>query len=404
MSDIRILTGNYAVAEAVKQSNVDVIAAYPITPQTQIVEALAAMVETGMLKSRFIRVEGERSAMAVCIGAASTGCRVYTATSSQGLVLMHELLYWAAASRLPIVMTNVNRTLAPPWNIWVEHTDSMLERDSGWIQIYASTNQELYDLVFQCFKLAESSQVQLPVMLCMDGFLLSHTATPVRLIDQNLVDEFLPEYNPSSFNQILLDVNKPFTYGNVVSPATHGHLYYKHRYLAHKAMITAGSIFKKIQLEFEKLVGRVYGGLTYEYNCSDADLILISIGTLFNQTISAVDRLRKEGYKIGALKVRSLRPFPHQELKKICKSKKAVFIIDRDLSPGIGGILSWEVRSSLLELKDNIKIISAVAGLGGMDVTTRDIMEFVKDSYKHLTDKIRERDIYWIGLKGEFIG
>ncbi|MHA1410575.1 MAG: hypothetical protein ACTSQY_09775 [Candidatus Odinarchaeia archaeon] len=190
----KILTGNYAVAEAVKQSNVDVIAAYPITPQTTIIEALSRMVKTGDLKAEYLRVESEHSAMAACIGASTAGVRTFTATSSHGLAYMHELLYWASAARLPIVMVNVNRALGPPWNIWAEHTDSLIERDTGWIQLYASSNQEVYDLVFQAYKLAESKDVLLPVMICMDGFLLSHTSAPVTLIEQKVIDEFLPPY------------------------------------------------------------------------------------------------------------------------------------------------------------------------------------------------------------------
>lgn len=398
MGEIQILTGNYSIAEAVKQSNVDVIAAYPITPQTQIIEALASMKDSGVLKSRIIRVEGERSAMAACIGAASTGCRVYTATSSQGLALMHELLYWAAASRLPIVMTNVNRALAPPWNIWVEHTDSLLERDLGWLQIYASSNQEAYDLIFQCFKLAESTTVQLPVMLCIDGFLISHTAMPVELIEQKIVEEFLPEYPSSISNRCFLDVDNPLTYGNVISPITHGKLYNRYRYLAHKAMVNAVSEFKKIQKEFETVVGRKQEGLLTGYKVYDADIILISMGTLFNQSINVVDTLRKEGCKLGAIKIRMLRPFPRQILQKLCKDKKAVLVLDRDLSPGIGGILAWEVKSSLFELKDNLQVISAVTGLGGVEVTTKDIIDFVRTVSKNLENKKYTDKIYWISV------
>ncbi len=395
MCEIRILTGNYAVAEAVKQSNVDVIAAYPITPQTQIVEALTSMKEAGILKSRIIRVESERSAMAVCIGAAFTGCRVYTATSSQGLALMHELLYWAAASRLPIVMTNVNRALAPPWNIWVEHTDSLLERDVGWLQIYASSNQEVYDLIFQCFKLAELPTVQLPVMLCMDGFLISHTATPVELIDQRIIDEFLPDSPYTTSNYPFLDINKPLTYGNVISPVTNGKLYFKYRRLAHKAMLNSLSKFKIIQEEFGRLVGRTYGELLDSYKISDADIVLISMGTLFNQTINTVNVLRKEGYKVGAIRIRVFRPFPCKEIQRLCKYKQAVLVLDRNLAPGIGGILSWEIKSSLFELKTDVKIISAVAGLGGVEVTTNDITNFVKTAYNNIKNK-KCRGIYWI--------
>lgn len=396
----KILTGNYAVAEAVRQSRVAVIAAYPITPQTQIVEVLASMVESGALKARYIRVEGERSAIAVCIGASSTGARTYTATSSQGLALMHELLYWAAASRLPIVMTNVNRALAPPWNIWVEHTDSMLERDTGWLQFYASTNQEAYDLIFQCFKLAETPEIALPVMLCMDGFILSHTSSPVKLVDQKLIDDFLPEFHPDPAKQILLDVDRPLTYGNVISPITHGDVYYRNRYLMNEAVVKAEDKFLKLQEEFSNLVGRAYGGLTYAYSCDDADIIIVSMGTLFNQTIKVVNALRKKGYKIGALKIRALRPFPSKDIKNICGSCKAIIVIDRDLSPGIGGILCWEIKSSLFDFKEKLEVISSIAGLGGQDVLDEDILELVDYTYQIIANKKIKKKIYWVGKRG----
>jgi pyruvate/2-oxoacid:ferredoxin oxidoreductase alpha subunit len=274
----------------------------------------------------------------------------------------------------------------------------MLERDVGWIQVYASSNQEVYDLIFQCFKLAESKNVQLPVMLCMDGFLISHTATPVELIDQKTVEEFLPEYPYSNLNHTFIDVNNPLTYGNVVSPITHGKSYYRYRYLIHKAMLNAAPEFKTIQKKFEDLTGRNHGELLATYKIYDSEIVLISMGTLFNQSINAVDALRREGYKIGSIKVRFLRPFPNKTLQKLCKGKKAVLVLDRSLSPGVGGILAWEVKSSLFELNENLILIPAVAGLGGLEVTTNDIINFVRTVCKELENKKRRNRLYWIGF------
>ncbi|MHA1755036.1 MAG: transketolase C-terminal domain-containing protein [Candidatus Odinarchaeia archaeon] len=399
----KILTGNYSIAEAVKQCNVKFIAAYPITPQTTIVEALARMVKCGSFKSKFLRVESEHSAMAACIGAASIGVRTFTATSSHGLAYMHELLYWAAASRLPIVMVNVNRALAPPWNIWVEHTDSLIERDVGWIQLYASTNQEAYDLVFQAYKLSESNDILLPTMLCIDGFLLSHTAGPVEIIPEEKLNKFLPELKIKRNSGVFLDVDNPETYGNIIPVNSNYDFFYEFRFKAHQAMKRVEKKFTKITQSFYKLTSRNYGNLTSPYLCEDADYVLISMGTLANICKKAVIHLRNKNIKIGALRIRCVRPFPEKEIIDLLQDKKALFIIDRDLVFGVGGVLTVEINSILKKYDIDVKVIPAIGGLGGRDITLNQILDFINSSIEAMSLNKKFLKPYWIGLRRDVL-
>ncbi|HMK48237.1 MAG TPA: pyruvate ferredoxin oxidoreductase [Methanocella sp.] len=345
----RMATGNQAVAYSVKECGVEVIAAYPITPQTEVVETVANFVETGKMDASYIRVESEHSALAACIGASATGTRTFTATSSQGLLYMSEMIHWAAGARLPIVMANINRSLGPAWNIWAEHTDALSQRDAGWIQFYASTVQEVYDTVIMAYKLAES--VYLPCMVNLDGFILSHAVQPLELTE---IGDFLPEINlPHA-----IDTGNPMTYGNLTGPAD----YFKFRRMIKDDMELAGKLSAEIEREFSELFGRNYHS-TMEYRTEDAEMVIIGMGTIAREAEMAVDMLRKEGIKAGSIRVRQFRPFPHLDIEG-----KRVVVLDRDYSPGAGGILAQEIR-----FKHNVPVFNVIAGVGGQDVTYADI-------------------------------
>jgi len=350
---IVIDTGNHIAALAAKMAKPHVIAAYPITPQTTIVERLAQYVENGEMDAEFIRVESEHSAMAACIGAASVGARTFTATSSHGLLLMHEMLHWAGLARLPIVMVNVNRALGPGWNIWSDLNDSLSQRDTGWIQFYASSVQEAYDNIIQAYKIAENEEVMLPAMICYDGFILSHTSMPAEIPEQHEVDEFLPEYKPAW----KMDVEKPATHGNIVPPE----YYIQIRYDMHLAMERAKKIIQEVGEEFGRKFGRKYG-LIHEYRCDDADYVMVTMSSIAAEGRVAVDRLRERGEKVGLVNLRTFRPFPREMLKY-----DKMIVIDRDISPGLGGVVYNEIRGNGSE------VYGFMAGLGGMDVSYKDI-------------------------------
>ncbi|HJJ55398.1 MAG TPA: pyruvate ferredoxin oxidoreductase [Methanocorpusculum sp.] len=357
-SNLKISTGNKAMATAVKMANPTVVAAYPITPQTEIIEAIANYVESGQMPTtRYIPVESEHSAMTACIGAAATGSRVFTATSSHGLLYMHEMLHWAAGARLPIVMGQVNRTVAPGWNIWADHTDSLSQRDTGWLQVYVSTVQEVYDTTLMAFKIAEDTRVLLPIMINMDGFLLSHIMQPFEMTDPK---DFIPPIKlPHK-----IDVNSPKGYG-AMSPST---VHFKFRWDLEKSMRDSRSVINECETEFSELFGRSYGPID-EYKCDDADVIVVALGTLGKESEVAVDMLRNDGIKAGVMRIRWLRPFP---LNMNIKDKELV-VIDRDYSYGFGGILANEIKSHY----PNTKISSIIAGIGGQEVTYNDIYKFI---------------------------
>ncbi len=352
----KVLMGNFAASHGVRLARAQVISAYPITPQTHVVEELSAMVARGELKAKFIKVESEHSALACCISASVMGARVFTATSSHGLLLMHELLHWAAGGRLPIVMVAVNRAIAPGWNIWNEQTDTLSQRDTGWIQLYCASNQEILDTVIQAFRLAET--VKIPVMVIYDAFILSHTYEPVDIPDPDPVDAFLPPLkNPEA-----LQVGKPQAFGSVTSPDFH----MEFRIKLHETYGRVPEAFEKIEKDYEALIGRRYGILE-PYRCEDADLIMIAAGSLAGPTRMVVDGLRQKGIKAGRIKLKMFRPFPVQLLLEALKPAKKILVLDRNLSPGTGGIFAHEVRAALKG--DSRPVWGFVAGLGGRDIT-----------------------------------
>ena len=359
MSELIMATGNKAVAAAAKMAKPVVVAAYPITPQTEIIETIADYVASGEMDARYIPVESEHSAMTACIGASITGVRVFTATSSHGLLYMHEMLHWAAGARLPIVMGQVNRTLAPGWNIWAEHSDALSQRDTGWLQVYVSTVQEAYDATLMAFRIAEDNRVLLPVMINMDGFLLSHIMQPYEMTDPG---DFIPPLNlPQK-----IDVNDPKGYG-AMSPSN---VHYQFRFDMEKAMRASRTVINETETEFAKRFGRVYKPID-EYLTKDADVVIVALGTLGKEAEVAADLLRKEGIKAGVMRIRWLRPFP---LDMDIKGKDLV-VIDRDYSFGFGGVVAGEIQAKY----PDAKIARIIAGIGGQEVTYEDMAEFVRN-------------------------
>ncbi len=391
MAQMVVDTANHIAAIATKAARVQVIAAYPITPQTSIVERIAELVESGELDAEYIRVESEHSAMAACIGAAAGGVRTFTATAAHGLVLMHEALHWAAGSRLPIVMPVVNRSLGPGWNIWADTTDSMSQRDTGWIQFYCASNQEVFDTIIQAYKLCENEKVLLPAMICLEAFILSHTYMPVKIPQQEKIDDFLPPYKPGW----VLDVNNPLSHGNIVSPDW----YMEFRYMMQEAMENATRLIPEIDKEYGKYFGFEHGGLIEKYKCEDADLILLTMGTIGSEAKIAVDNLRRQRLKVGIARVRVFRPFPKEEVIKLAENIQMFAIIDRGISFGMEGFLAEEIKASLCNQKDRPLIAGFVAGLGGRDVTFKTIEKIAEKSSKWMRSGRVEKETVWVDLK-----
>jgi pyruvate/2-oxoacid:ferredoxin oxidoreductase alpha subunit len=379
----KVVTGNHATSYGAKASRVEVIAAYPITPQTQIVELLSEMVASGELKAKFIKVESEHSAMAAVIGASATGARAYTATSSHGLLLMHEMLHWAANARLPIVMANVNRAVGTPWNVWADQNDSLSQRDTGWMQIYCENNQEVFDTTIQAFRIAE--QISLPLMLNLDAFILSHTSEPIEMWDQNEIDEFLPPFNP----QWKLDIEDPHSFGGLTTPDW----YLELRYKIQKAQEIALSVMEKVDEDYFKRFGVRYG-LVEEYRCEDADIILLVSGTIASTTKDAVDVMRQKGLKVGSAKVRVFRPFPKERVRTVAQKARKLIVIDRNISFGSEGIFFSEIKSCLYGEEYRPPMYGFIAGLGGRDVLIKDIEGIVEYASKN-----SPKDIIWWGVK-----
>ena len=385
MNDIMIDTGNYIAAKAAVMAQPEVVAAYPITPQTTLVEGIANYHETGEFKGEYICVESEHSAMAACIGASATGVRTFTGTSSHGLLLMHEMLHWAALARLPVIMCNINRVVGPGWNIWADENDSISQRDTGWIQFYCSSNQEIFDTIIQSFKLGEDKKVSLPVMINYNAFILSHTSMPVYIPNQKEVDDFLPKRKPV-WN---LDVNNPITFGNMILPPE----YERVRKEMQDSQENAKKLIKDISKEWKNKFGRYHGDLLEYYKCEDSDYILLSMGAIGAESKVAINNLRKKGIKIGLARVRTFRPFPKEEILKISKNSDLI-IIDRNISIGMEGALFSEVKASLFGKSDS-KVYGFIAGLGGKDVTFQDIEKMCE---KVINGKANNME--WYGIEG----
>jgi pyruvate ferredoxin oxidoreductase alpha subunit len=355
---LRQLEGSRAVAEAVALCRPEVICAYPISPQTHIVENLSQLVKTGELSPcEFVNVESEFAAMSVAIGAAATGARAYTATASQGLLYMTEALYNASGLGLPIVMTLANRAIGAPINIWNDHSDSMSQRDSGWIQLYAETNQEALDLHIQAFRLAE--ELSAPVMVCMDGFILTHAVERLEMPSQEQVDAFLPPFTPRQ----VLDPDEPVSIGAMVGPEA----FMEVKYLAHAKQMHALQLIPEIAGEFESAFGRDSGGLIRSYRCEDAQTIVVALGSVLGTIKDTIDELREQGMKIGAVGICSFRPFPLEALRGAVEHAERVVVLEKALAVGVGGIVSTDVRMALAGIQ--LHGYTVIAGLGGRPIT-----------------------------------
>ena len=401
--NVRIMTANHAAAYGARLAEVQVISAYPITPQTPVMEMLLEFISGGDLKAECVTVESEHSAITVCISASAVGARVFTASCANGLALMHEQLHWAAGTRLPIVMAIPNRALAAPWNILNDQQDSISQRDTGWLQIYCRNAQEVLDSVIQAYRVAET--VMAPVMVCYDGYVLSHTLMPVSVPDIRLVREFLPPYRPHT----LLDPDTPMNINPVTlaDPRKNAdgvlcHGYYELRQLLQEALLSAVSVIEDVGANYGKVFGRSYGILD-TYRCDDAELLLVSMGSLASEAMDAVDMLRNAGQRVGVLNVRLYRPFPAAQVAAAIRDTgcRGIAVMEKDVSYGYEGALCSDLKAALFDHRVDAFAHSYILGLGGRDVGAADIIEGLKKSYAYL-DKPRNeqnKDQEWINSR-----
>lgn len=381
-----IMTGNESVAIGVKLARVGFVSAYPITPQTTIVEKLAEMISNDELSSKYVEVESEHSAMAAVFASELAGVRSYTATSSHGLLYMHEMLHWTAGQRLPVVMSVVNRAIGPPWNIWSEQTDTMNQKDTGWMQVYCESNQEALDTILMGYKIAESQDVMLPLMSMEDAFILSHTSEPVNIPDQNEVDEFLPKLDL----KFRIDLKNPMGYGSY-TPPDGPFMELKVDFM--ESMKKSKRVIQGVTKEFARMFDRDYSGLIEQYRMDDAKYALIASGTLASTGKYVVNKMREEGEKVGLIRLRFFRPFPDQEIMEAASNLDAVGVLDRSTSMAPYGSTAMEVRSALYG-NSKIPVAGFIAGLGGRDVKIDDFIEMFRMIKKGKTGN------YYINAKG----
>jgi pyruvate ferredoxin oxidoreductase alpha subunit len=384
---MEITEGSHAVAEAVRLCRPQVVSAYPITPQTHIVEDLADFVANGRLDAEYITVENEFSALSACIGASAAGSRTYSATTSQGLALMFEVCFNAAGMRFPIVMSIANRALGAPLSIWNDQQDSISLRDAGWLQFYAEDNQEATDLHFLAYKVAEDPKIQLPVFVCFDGFILSHTYEPIDMLTQEQADMYLPGFNPAE----KLDAKDPMSFGMYATPD----YYMEFRYEMDQAQKRAKDAIAKAGKEFGTMFGRDYSALVEGYQLDDAETAIVAMGSICGTTKDAIDEMRAAGIKVGLLRIRVFRPFPSHEIKKALSKVKRVAVLDKNISLGsTGGATAMEVRDAMYG--SAIPVKGYVLGLGGRDIRKKDIREIVMLCEKGIGDQ-------FYGLRKELI-
>jgi pyruvate ferredoxin oxidoreductase alpha subunit len=376
-----------AVAEAAKACRPAVVAAYPITPQTHIVEDISQMIADGDLPNcEYVRTESEFGAASMIQGAEATGARSFSATSSQGAVLMYEVLFAISGLRLPCVMVMANRSISAPISIWNDHQDAISARDNGWIQLWAEDAQDAADLVLQAYKIGEDRRVLLPVMVNMDGFLLTHVYEPVELYDQKVVDEFLPPYKPL----YALDPKNPVSMGTLAPPE----VYTEARYMVHNAQIKAKAVIEEVAGDFKKKFGRYSGGLIDTYRMEGAEVALVAMGAIIGTMKDAVDEMREEGVPVGVVKIRSYRPFPAEALQTALKGVKAICVIDRDISMGMEGALFTDLKAALYA-KSDAEVLGFVAGLGGRDITIEDFKAMAKKGFSKIKgEKVSELEWY----------
>ncbi len=397
MSNVQIMTGNQAAALGAKLSNVEVVAAYPITPQSQLAEILSQYVESGELKAEYVRVEGEHSALTVCISASTVGARVFTATSANGLLYMHEQLHWAAGSRLPIVMCCVNRGVGAPWTIFNDQQDSLAQRDTGWMQLYCRNNQEIIDTVIQAYRIAEV--VYCPVMVCYDGVVLSHTMMPVDVTDAADVKAFLPPYQPHT----ILSPDDPRNLNPVLFPGqrrdSEGVLrdgYMEMRYKLQAALDKAPETIRAVNAAYAEAFGRDHGGMIWEYRMEDADLILVGMGSLASEATAAADLLREEGIKAGVVGIRVFRPFPKIDVRDAFRKAQGIVIFEKSISYGYEGGLCSDLKAAFYGTEIKAPIHNYIAGLGGRDVKARELAAAAKDSLAGFNKGMVEPKTTWL--------
>ena len=384
----KFISGNDAFAEGIRLARPQVISAYPITPQTIVVERLSEMVEDQSLESEFIHVESEHSALSCAIGASSMGARTFTATSSQGLLYMAECLPYAAGGRFPIVMMNANRATALPWNIYGDQRDSLSQLDSGWIQLYVEDAQESLDMALQSYYIAEHKEVSVPVMVNLDGFVLTHTYEAVEIPSADQADRFLPAYETENKMSLEKPVNMAFSVGPADNMAFH--------LLHHKAMLKVKDVIKEADERFGKIFGRNHGGLVVGYQTEDADYIMITVGSISGLVREVVDELRAEGKKVGNVKLRFLRPFPEEELHELTKNAKVIGTLEKDISFGYQGTIYTNVNAALMKQGQSLPSYNFIGGLGGKDISREDIRAafetLIADGSK------KQEYVQWIGL------
>jgi pyruvate/2-oxoacid:ferredoxin oxidoreductase alpha subunit len=397
-----VLTGNHAAAYACRDCRVQVVAAYPITPQSPVTERISQFVASGEMPAQYVCVESEHTAITVCIGASTAGARTFTATSANGLCLMHEQLHWAAGARLPIVMACVNRGVAAPWTVWTDHQDAMSQRDTGWIQIYVEDNQEIYDTIIQAYRLAE--RVLLPVMVCYDGYVLSHTVMPVTTLEPSTVAAFLPPYQPP----LALDPEKPVNIGLVTMPDPRndhpgieqlgGYMEIRHRLQQDLAAAEAEVV--RVDDEFGEAFGRSYGGRMRTHQAENAELVILAMGTAASESRVAAELLRPRGHRVGVASLRLFRPFPVGILRDLAAKVGRLMILDRAVSYGYEGPLASETKAALYGLPNPPEIFSFVAGIGGREISA----EMIADTAEAIlagraVPPARPQDMPWINLQ-----
>jgi pyruvate ferredoxin oxidoreductase alpha subunit len=386
----KMLEGSIAVAEAVRLCRPNLVCAYPITPQTHIVEELSSMVADGRLDAGYVLAESEFGAASIVLGGSAVGGRTYTATSSQGLLLMVEVIFNIAGLRMPVVMTCANRAVSAPINIWNDQQDAVSIRDSGWIQLFVEDNQETVDTHIQAFKIAE--ELMIPVMVCMDGYVLTHTWEPVDIPAQEEVDRFLPPYEP----EYKLDPDSPFTMGEMVGPDA----YMETRYHVHMDMMEARGVIRRVSEEYREMFGRGGRGLIETYDTEDADVVLVSMGSLLGTMRDAVDELREEGLKVGLIKVRCFRPFPKDAIHDAIMESQVVGVIEKDISLGLEGTLCSEMRAAFCG-EDSPEISSFIMGLGGRDITVEEIKRVARDLKENPACRVEFRGLREDLLNGD---
>lgn len=392
MQRVDVLNGNQAAAIGAALAKPGVIAAYPITPQTPVVEYLTEYAVNGKIDAAMSEVESELSAMSVVTGASLAGSRTFTATASQGLALMYEPYFRASTLRLPIVMAIVNREMISPQSVWGGQQDSMSVRDAGWLQMYAEDNQEILDMVVQAFKIAEDQRVLLPINICYDGFYLSHMTEKVLVPEQEKVDEFLGVYEPE---HIKLDPDKPMS----VDPLTNGALLMEYRYKHLKAQQEALKVLEEVDQEYGKLFGRSYGGAIETYKMEDAEYALITVGSVSGAAKEAVDAKRAEGIKVGLVRIRMVRPFPKEQICQALANVKAFGVVDKNVSFGWDtGIIYQEVKSAMYEGKNHVPSVPVIGGLGGEDISIQMLKDTV-DTIAETAEKGQNHDAVWLMVK-----